>query len=51
VRFVCVKALKQIGQKYEQNNIKDSIRKSLNSMIEDNDKDVKFYSIEAIQSL
>jgi hypothetical protein len=42
VRFVSVKALRQIGQRFEQ--IREPIRKMIAGLIEDSDKDVKFYA-------
>jgi hypothetical protein len=44
VRFVGVKALRQIGQRFDA--LRDSIRKMVASLSDDPDKDVKFYASE-----
>lgn len=45
VRFVAVKALRQIGQRFEQ--LRETIRKLVAPLSEDPDKDVRFYANEA----
>ena len=45
VRFVSVKALRQIGQRFD--TLRDSVRKLVSTLNDDPDKDVKFYANEA----
>lgn len=51
VRMVGVKTLRDIARRYETTQLKDQIKKYISSMPEDQDKDVKYYCMETMNTL
>lgn len=51
VRIVSVRTLSIIARRFESPQLRDQIKKNIASLSDDQDKDVKFYTAEAISSL
>lgn len=51
IRFLTVKILREIGSKIETSSVVNEIRNSIGGLLNDSDKDVKFFAQETLQAL